>query len=168
MLHKLHPRDFDFPWDRTTTEQYSRRQRHVTSHSSVLFTANKVQSETFEFLLLSHTDGRLTNSDWFINSYRSTMVVYENLFLVQSEFFVQRTTKKFSRTTISVSLCLCRIWSFLKSKWPQTISKFKHKMAWERFSLCEQIFYWVFCKVQIKINYSPQNTKCLNDSLHNI
>ena len=39
-----------------------------------------------------HTDERLTNSEWFVNSY--TMVVYENFFLVQSEFFVQRTNYK--------------------------------------------------------------------------
>ena len=39
-----------------------------------------------------HDVGSSINSDWFVNSY--TMVVYENCFLVQSEFCVQRTTEK--------------------------------------------------------------------------
>ena len=59
-----------------------------------------------------HLDGRISNSDWFVNT--CMMVVNENLFLVQSEFGVQRTTKIFSvRIGYSgwTKVCSC-LWIF--------------------------------------------------------
>ena len=42
---------------------------------------------------LQHPIGRSINSDWFVNNF--IMVFYEKMFfLLQSEFGVQRTTKK--------------------------------------------------------------------------